>query len=203
MSAAADICPLSAARWADFETVLGASGKSGCWCMYWRHATSAAFRAGAEGGAEAANRDAFRARVEEGPPPGLLAYQGGEPVAWARVTPRADLPGLARSRNFRIEGAGEGIWSLSCFVARPRGRGTGLTEALPRAALAFAAEGGATALEVYPTEIDRAAARRPASAIYTGVSSTFLRLGFEVVARRTPDRPLMRRRIGSERCDAP
>ncbi len=188
--------PLTPDRWADFETVLGGSGQSGCWCMYWIHTQSATFRAGSAGGAAAPNREAFRARVAAGPPPGLLAYHGAEPVAWARITPRDALPGLARSRFFKSDLPAEGVWSLSCFVVRARWRGRGLTEALTRAALSFAAEAGATALEVYPTEVEPGAARRPASAVYTGLSSTFARLGFEVVQRRAPHRPMMRRALG-------
>ena len=41
----------------------------------------------------AGTRQLFRARVEAGPPPGLLAYRGGAPVGWIQVGPRADVPG--------------------------------------------------------------------------------------------------------------
>ena len=45
------------------------------------------------------NRRAFRALVAAGPPPGLLAYDGGRAVGWCAVGPRASLPRFDNSRN--------------------------------------------------------------------------------------------------------
>jgi hypothetical protein len=71
------IAPLTPARWADLETVFGdGRGACGqCWCMYWRMP-----RRDFEASLGAGTRQLFRARVEAGPPPGLLAYRGGAPV---------------------------------------------------------------------------------------------------------------------------
>lgn len=188
MSARYDIRPLTPALWADFETVLGGSGQSGCWCMYWLLG-SAEFRAGSAGGGAASNRAAFRARVTDGPPPGLLAYDGATPVAWVRVLPRAALPALANSRFFKTDLPTDGIWSLSCFVVRAKWRRRGLTEVLTRAAIDHARAHGATALEAYPTDT---AERRPSSAVYLGLASTFRRLGFHEVQRLAPHKPMLR-----------
>lgn len=182
------IAPLTPDLWEDFASVLGGSGKSGCWCMYWLTG-SAAFRAGAKGGRAAPNRAAFREVVDAGPPPGLLAYDGAEPVAWLRLLPRARLPGLERSRFFATGLDTAGVWSLSCFVVRARWRRRGLTDVLIRAAIAHARDAGATALEAYPTDSE---ARKPASAVYLGLASTFRRLGFAEVQRHAPEKPMLR-----------
>lgn len=184
-----DIRPLTPERHGDFETVLGGSGQRGCWCMYWILGGSKAFMAAAKGGAQAPNRAAFRARVAQGPPPGLLAYEGAEPAGWLRVMPRRELPGLANSRFFRTDLPIEGVWSLSCFVVRAPWRGRGLTGILTRGAIEHARRAGATALEAYPTETGD---RLSAAAAYLGVASTFRRLGFEEVQRRAPHKPMLR-----------
>lgn len=181
--------PLTPDRWGDLEAVLGASGVSGCWCMYWLTPSSAAFRAGAAGGAAAANRDAFRAIAAAGPPPGLLAYAGETPVAWARVMPRAAHQGLDRSPIWRTALPTDGVWSLSCFRVRAGWRGRGLTRVLIDAAIGLARTAGARALEAYPTDTTN---RRSPDAVYLGLASTFRAAGFREVQRARPDRPMMR-----------
>ena len=90
------VAPLTPARWADLETVFGdGRGVCGqCWCMYWRMP-----RRDFEASLGAGTRQLFRARVEAGPPPGLLAYRGGAPVGWVQVGPRADVPGWNGARR--------------------------------------------------------------------------------------------------------
>ncbi|WP_172294123.1 GNAT family N-acetyltransferase [Pseudoruegeria sp. HB172150] len=184
-----DIRSLTPERWEDFETVLGKSGQSGCWCMYWLADGSRAFRDGARGGGEATNRSAFRTIVEKGPAPGLLAYDRDVPVAWVRILPRSRHPSLENSRFFRTQLPTDHVWSLSCFVVRAKWRRHGLTEQLTRAAIRYAREHGARAVEAYPTETDE---KKDSSSIYMGVASTFRRLGFEEVQRKAPHKPMMR-----------
>lgn len=181
--------PLTPDRFDDFEAVLGTSGQRGCWCMYWIAPTSAAWEAGAKGGSTATNKDAFHALVEAGPPPGLLAYDDDEPVAWCRVTPRTILPGLANSRHFKTDLDVDDVWSLSCFVVRASHRRRGLSRILTEAAISYARDSGARRLEVYPTDT---AETMSTSTIYTGVASTFRRLGFAEVQRLAPHKPMMR-----------
>ena len=184
-----DVQPLTPERWPDFETVLGKGGISGCWCMYWIRANSAAWSEGAKGGSRAKNRAAFKRIVREGSPPGLIAYEEHEAVGWCRVTPRAKLPGLKNSRYFKTELDVEDVWSLSCFVVRRRHRLRGLTTVLTKAAIRFAREQGARILEAYPTDTDEE--KHPA-ALYTGKASTFARLGFVEAQRKAPHKPMMR-----------
>lgn len=181
--------PLTPNRLDDLEEVLGRGGIGGCWCMYWIHETSAQWSAGAKGGSEAANRSAFQEIVEAGPPPGLIAYEDDEPVAWCRVMARSTLPGLARSRHFKTDLDTDGVWSLPCFVVKRSHRGRGLTRVLIDAAAAFARHQGATILEGYPWDTDK---RQAPMTVYTGIASTFRDLGFSEVQRLAPHKPMMR-----------
>ncbi len=184
------VAPLTSDRFDDFVEVLGTSGIGGCWCMYWLAPTSAAWGEGTRGGRAARNRSLFRDIVNAGPPPGLLADDDDHPVAWCRLLPRERLPGLARSRHYRTDLDIAGVWSLSCFVVRRAHRGKGLTSVLTRAAVSHVEQHGGHAVEVYPWETGE---RKADSIVYTGLASTFHRLGFEVVQRRVPHRPMMRR----------
>jgi hypothetical protein len=88
------IHPLTPNRWDDFELLFGKNGAcAGCWCMWWQMGQSEWVARKGDG-----TKRMMRARVKKGPPPGLLAYAGGEPVGWCAVAPRADIPRLARSK---------------------------------------------------------------------------------------------------------
>lgn len=181
--------PLTTARWSDLETVLGRTGIGGCWCMYWAVGSNKEWTAGAKGGKTAPNKALFQSIVAEGPPPGLIAYDDGEAVAWCRVMARARLPGLARSTHFATDLDTAGVWSLPCFVVRRSHRGRGLTGAMVEAAISLARAQGARTLEAYPWDTDE---RQAPMTVYTGIASTFRRLGFVEVQRKAPHKPMMR-----------
>ena len=67
-------------------------------------------------------------------------------------------------------------------------RRRGVTSALI-AALKAAKDAGAPALEAYPVDAQQPNATRNR---FTGLASTFERAGFRAVARRAPQRPIMR-----------
>lgn len=190
--------PLTPDCFDDLVTVLGKGGVGGCWCMYWTLPTSGAWGDGCKGGSTAPNRTAFRDLIEEGPPPGLLAYDRETPVAWCRVMPRIDLPGLANSRYFKTDLDIDGVWSLACFVVRRSHRGRGLTSTLTTAAIEYVGNQGGGILEAYPWDTNEAKAD---STVYTGLASTFERLGFNVVQRRAPHKPMMRLVVANHRSE--
>jgi hypothetical protein len=66
-------------------------------------------------------------------------------------------------------------------------------DALIEAALPAAAATGAPALEAYP--VDTSVPSHTGN-VFPGIASTFARHGFQVVARRKPDRPVMRKLLG-------
>jgi GNAT superfamily N-acetyltransferase len=132
------------------------------------------------------NKAAFRKVVNQGPPAGLIAFDGDVPVGWCQLTPRDALPWLDKTwRLRRIDDVP--VWSISCFYVRKGYRRRGVTSALITAALKAAKAAGAPALEAYPLDADLTP-----SASGTGYASTFARAGFKIVARHTPPRPIMR-----------
>ena len=182
------IAPLTADRWPDFEALMGPKGGcGGCWCMLWRLP-----KRDYDAMKGAANRDAIRAVVERGPPPGLLAYDGGVTVGWISIAPRAEFPRLETSRVMQPVDD-RPVWSVSCFLIARSHRGRGVATALLDAACAFAREHGATIVEGYP--VAPVKSPYPETYAWTGFESVFLRAGFAEVARRSATRPMMRRAV--------
>ncbi|MDT8344176.1 MAG: GNAT family N-acetyltransferase [Thermohalobaculum sp.] len=185
------IHPLTPDRLADFEALMGPrGGAEGCWCMLWR-LTAAAFKAGKG----EANRDAMRARVGAGRPPGLLAYLDGAPSGWISVAPRDEFPRLQGSRILAPIDA-RPVWSVTCFFIARQARRRGLTVALLDAAARFARDHGAGCLEGYP--VDPGGAPYPGTFAWTGLAPAFLAAGFREVARRSDKRPIMRRALDED-----
>jgi GNAT superfamily N-acetyltransferase len=182
------IRPLTAERWPAVEDLFGKAGASnGCWCMYWRIGPRYRDRPRAE------NKHDLRQLAASGQPPGLLALDGDTAVGWCELGPRSDLRWLAHARY--LEPVDDlPVWSIPCFYVRRTHRGYGVMGALIEAALPVAAAAGAPALEAYP--VDTAAPAHSGN-LFPGVASAFARHGFQVVARRKPDRPVMRRAVGS------
>ena len=182
-----EIHPLTRDRWGDLATLFDRPGDpKGCWCMYYRVRGRDFDRLWGAGA-----RAAFREVVETGPPPGLLAYRDGDPVGWCAIAPRESYPRILRSPVLRPIDDRPACWAVVCFyVVRDERRG-GVAAALLEAAVAFAAEHGAEAVEGYPKDTE--GARRHANEMFVGSRSMFAEAGFEEVGRRSPQRPIMRR----------
>jgi GNAT superfamily N-acetyltransferase len=182
--------PLGGDNWADFEKLFGERGGSGgCWCMLWRLPP-----ADFETGKGAGNREAMRRLAGSARPPGILAYAGANAVGWCALAPREDYPALARSRVLKPVDE-RPVWSISCFYIDRAWRRRGLSVALLDAAVEFARGRGATIVEGYPVEPTKH--DYPAVFAWTGTAQTFRRAGFEECLRRSPTRPIMRRRVES------
>jgi len=179
------IHPLGPERWTDLEQLFGERGGcGGCWCMYFRlpHGQWVSQKGDA-------NRKALRKVVCAGPAPGLLAYSGGEPVGWCALAPRDQYPRLARSRILKPVDE-KPVWSITCFFVKRSHRRRGITLALLKGAVDFAARHGARIVEGYPTDPKSG---YPDVFYYVGLASTFRKAGFAEVARRSPARPIFRR----------
>jgi GNAT superfamily N-acetyltransferase len=182
--------PATAGHWPALEELFGRSGASnGCWCMYWRIGPPYSQRPRED------NKDDLRRLTASSQPPGLLAFDrdaaadGHAAVGWCALAPRSDLHWLAQARYLHpVDDLP--VWSVPCFFVRRSHRGAGVTDALIDAALAVAAAAGAPALEAYPVDTD---VPDHSGNLFPGIASTFARHGFKVVARRKPDRPIMRR----------
>ena len=183
------IRPLTLPWWPALEDLFGRAGASnGCWCMYWRIGPRYRDRPRTE------NKDDLRRLAASGQPPGLLAFDGDRAVGWCELAPRAELGWLARARY--LEPVDDlPVWSVPCFYVRSSHRGRGVMDALIEAALPVAASAGAPALEAYP--VDTAVPSHTGN-LFPGIAVAFTRHGFRVVARRKPDRPVMRKVLGPD-----
>lgn len=182
--------PLTPERWPDLEALFNAKGCSvarGCWCMFYR-------RSGAQGPlrsgttAAQANRADLKKLVNNGNPPGLIGYQGKVPVGWVSLGPREDYAKLKRSPVMKPVDE-KPVWSIICFVVPSEHRGQGVARALLDGAIAYAKKQGATLLEAYP--VDKPG-RSPDDFMWFGAKSMYDDAGFEEVARRKPQRPVVR-----------
>jgi GNAT superfamily N-acetyltransferase len=178
--------PVTPSRWSHLEKLFGERGAcGGCWCMYPRLK-----RKDWEAGRGARNRRALKRIVESGQRPGILAFDGRDPVGWCAVAPREAYPALSRSRILKPVDD-RPVWSITClFVLKPYRR-QGLSVRLLEEAVAFAGRRGARILEGYPTEPTME--KTPDAFVWTGTPSAFVRAGFGEVLRRSRTRPIMRR----------
>jgi len=168
--------PVTPERWSDLEKLFGKHGAyGGCWCMWWR-LPRAQFRE--QVGQK--NKEALKAIVDSGEPPGLLAYAEGAPIAWCSVATREAFPALERSRILkRVDD--QPVWSLVCFFVAKPFRRRGVMVPFLTAAVEYARAHGAKIVEGYPVE---PTASLSGSSGYTGFISAFLKAGFEEVLRR-------------------
>jgi len=182
--------PLTPERWPDLEALFNARGCSvarSCWCMYYR-------RSGPRGPLPAgttraqANRAELKALLRSREPPGLIGYRGKVPVGWVSLGPRDDYAKLRRSPVMKAVDE-RPVWSIVCFVVPSQYRGQGVARALLDGAIAYARERGVALLEAYPVDKPR---RSADDSMWFGAKSMYDAAGFEEVARRKPNRPIVR-----------
>ncbi len=187
--------PLTPERWPDFEAIFDARGCSiarGCWCMYFRESGKLDLPQGMT--PPAFRKQQMQALVTEGPPPGLLGYQGEEPVGWVALAEREAYPRLKRSPVAKPVDD-QPVWSVTCFVVPSRFRHQGVATALLHAAIDHATERGVRILEAYP--VDKPG-RTDDNWLWYGTLGMYEKAGFIEVARRRPERPVVRRVLASE-----
>lgn len=183
------IRPLTPDCWPAFEELFGPErgANSGCWCMWPRMP-----RKDWQAMGRADRKASFRALVEQGPPPGLLAFEGDTAIGWCAVGPRSSVAGFQNGRTSKPGEADERpeeVFAVTCFYVRSGHRGRGLMRVLAEAAVRFAREQGARAVDACPVDTDRKLVWGEG---FVGLAPVFRGLGFKEIARRTPTRPLMR-----------
>ena len=163
----------------DVAAVLGPKNPDSnvCWCLSYRLLSSKENR-------ELVGRargERVRQLVLEDPPPGVLAYDGDEPVGWAAVHPRADT---SFAKNRRIPHVDDSdVWSVWCFRVRPGHRKKGVVHHLLAGAVDFARANGAPAIEGYP--VDNRGERVDLTMAYVGTRALFEAAGFEKASDTT------------------
>jgi GNAT superfamily N-acetyltransferase len=164
-----------ATSFGDVKTMVGPKRPDAnvCWCLSYRIPSklNQALR-GTERG------DLVRQLVAEDPPPGVLAYDGDEPVGWAAVHPRADTS-FARNRKIPHVDSLD-VWSVWCIRVRPGYRGHGISHHLLAGAVDLARSYGAPAVEGYP--VDNGGRKVDLTMAYAGTRKLFEDAGFTKVA---------------------
>ena len=184
------ILPLTPDLWPAFEDLFGKQGACyGCWCTHFRLPPAARRASDKE-----RNKDHIRARIEAGPPPGLLSFDGEVAIGWMQIGPRADVPewnnkGRGSAPVDPADATDPAAWAISCFFIRSKARGRGLTHQLVGAGIDFARASGARILEACP--MDQSKDSRSIG-LFVGSTRVFERAGFHMVATRKSGRPLMR-----------
>jgi len=78
-----------------------------------------------------ARKASLKALARDGPPPGLLAYEGKRAVGWVTLAPREEFLKLRRSPVMKPVDD-KPVWSIVCFVVPAEHRGKGVATALLR-----------------------------------------------------------------------
>jgi GNAT superfamily N-acetyltransferase len=124
---------------------------------------------------------------------GLVAYLDGRPVGWGAVEPRTAYTGLLRNNRVPWLGreedrADDSVWAVTCLFVRAGFRRRGVSRVLAGAAVDFARERGARALEGYPMTTTNAIAEE----LHVGTVATFAEAGLAEVSRPTLRRAVVR-----------
>lgn len=184
------IKPLSEKTWPDFEKLFGPKGAcGGCWCMTYRLKSKDYEKLKGDG-----NRKKMKHLVKQGKLTGIIGYLEDEPIAWCSISPREEYVRLENSRILsRIDE--KPVWSIVCFFIHKNNRRQGFSEKLILKAVDIAGQLGAKIIEAYPI-IPKKKEVPPVFA-FNGLASSFIKCGFQEVARRSETRPIMRLKIKS------
>jgi GNAT superfamily N-acetyltransferase len=195
MTSAISIVPANEARWEDLQTIFGTRGQaSRCQCQRYKLRPRESFRSfPAEERAHRLLQQADCGHPDAAATAGLVAYLDGEPVGWCAVEPRTAYEGLVRNNRVpwldRAEDKRDDtVWAVTCLFTRAGFRKRGVSRALARAAVDFARERGARAIEGYPMTTKDVIIEE----LHVGTEGVFANAGFAEVSRPTPRRVVMR-----------
>ena len=192
------VVPANEASWDDLQTVFGTRGDAvRCQCQRFKIGPAAWTP-------EPWEERAARLRDETGcgnpdapTTSGLVAYLDGEPVGWCAVEPRTAYQKLITGRS-PVPWAGrdedkadDTVWAVTCFVTRAGYRHRGVSTALATAAVSFARDRGARAIEGYAM-ITRPGQEITWGEVFVGSRNAFADAGFTEVSHPTPRRVVMR-----------
>lgn len=173
-----EVQPLTVERFDDFAEIVNPNRRAThCWCLSHRLAAADMRELGDS------REDVMRALAAREVAPGIVGYADGLPVGWCSISPRTEIPRLEASKLMpRIDDVD--VWSIICVVIRSGHRRQGHTQRLLEAAISFAREHGAPAVEAHPIDnraSDGGTERIDLTMAFAGTWSMFDRAGFEVV----------------------
>jgi GNAT superfamily N-acetyltransferase len=192
------VVPANEATCEDLQAVLGTRGTAAiCQCQRYKLAPKEAFKSyPAEERARRLREQTHCGQPEATTTSGIVAYLDGEPVGWCAVEPRTAYQGLLRVYKVPWEGraedkSDESVWAVTCVFTRAGFRRRGIGYALARAAVDFARERSARALEAYPM-LTRPREDITWGELHMGTRSVFAAAGLTQAAHPTPRRVVMR-----------
>jgi GNAT superfamily N-acetyltransferase len=189
------IVPANEASAEDLQTIFGTRGAAAlCQCQRFKLARREAFRTFPVEVRQGRLRAQTRCgHADATTTSGLVAYLDGDPAGWCAVEPRTAYQGLIRNNRVPWVGrdedkADDTVWAVTCLFTRVGFRRRGVSGALARAAVDFARERGARAIEAYPMTVTDVISEE----LLVGIDSVFRDAGFAEVSRPTLRRAVMR-----------
>lgn len=189
------VVPANEATWEDLQRVFGSRGQAArCQCQRYKLRPRESFSS------FPVEERAWRLRQQTDcdqpgstTTSGLVAYLDGEPVGWCAVEPRPAYEGLMRVYRVPWDGrdentADDSIWAVTCLFTRAGFRRRGVSGALAQAAVDFARNRGARALEAYPIVTTNVILEE----LHVGTVGVFAAAGLGEVSHPTPRRVVMR-----------
>lgn len=190
------VVPANEATWEHLQAVFGTRGDPArCQCQWYRIAERDWRSVSREERAHLLREQTDCDHPESDTTSGLVAYLDDEPVGWCAVAPRTEYPRL-RLKRVTWSGRSEdpedaSVWAITCFVVRTGFRKRGVSRALVAAAVDFARDRGARALEGYPM-MTHPEQEITWGELHVGSRSIFAAAGFAEVTHPTTRRFVMR-----------
>ena len=184
-----EIRPLTPTRANDVKTITRGTWGTQCWDLFFRYTPDQRQKMGLSGLSKDENdrrrRETIRKLARRRHAPLLVAYREDEPVGFVSLGPRADYAEVQRSRSMPpVDDVP--VWVIPCMTVLKAYRGQGVALALVRAAVDYATEHGAPAIEGYPRKDGK---RMSDGAVFMGTESLFRRAGFRKIRDLLPKPP--------------
>lgn len=188
------VVPANQATAIDLDTIYGSRGAvSKCRCQWFKLEKKESFGdIGKAGLRERQLKQADCGNPDSPTTSGLVGYLDDEPVAWVAVEPRPNYPGMLRAYRVPWDGRNEdktdpSVWAITCLYTRAGYRGRGISKLMATAAVDFARDNGAAAVEAYPITEGALSYERRA-----GTPATFGAAGLHEVHQPSKRRMVMR-----------
>jgi GNAT superfamily N-acetyltransferase len=186
--------PLSAAHASSLPALFEREA-SGCYCEWWHFEGDKNAWQDRLAHAPEENRRALVTRSGGTTAAGVIALAAsGDAVGWMKLTRAESVPKLYAQRPYRglpcLTSNRQLTWTVGCFLVDSTWRRRGVADALLRAGLEVAREGGAAQVEAFPR---RAEGLRDEE-LWTGPYELFRRHGFEIV-HELAQYPVLRRML--------
>jgi GNAT superfamily N-acetyltransferase len=190
------VVPANEASWEDLQAIMGTRGDAhGCQCQWFKVRDMDWKSVPREERAVRLREQTGCGHPDSPTTSGLVAYLDGEPVGWCAVEPRTAYLRLLKMRTPWVgrseDPTDDGVWVVSCFQVRVGYRRMGISGALARAAVGFARERGARALEGYPM-VTEPGKEITWGELYVGPVGAFADAGFVEVSAPSKRRRVMR-----------